>query len=142
MTLLYSQPINVARLEAVESTIGGTAHLHIYTGAPPAISAAATGTELVDMVLPADWMNVASGAAPATNKTKLGTWSGTGTAGAGAGLTAGYFRVTNSANSATGIQGNITTTVVGTGDMLMDNTSIAQNQVVTVNTFTLTAGNQ
>lgn len=131
MTLQYSTPVNNARLDTIEATIGTSAKLKIYSGSAPAnCAAAATGTLLVDMTLPSDWMNAAS----ANSKTKLGTWSAAGVA-AG---TAGYFRVTDTAGTAVGIQGTAGTT--GT-DMILDNANIAVSQVVTVNTFTLNTAN-
>ena len=131
MALQYSVAANNARLDAVESTAGATAKLRIYTGAAPAnCAAAATGTLLVDMTLPADWMAAASSG----SKAKSGTWSGTGVA-AG---TAGYFRIVDNAGTTAHIQG---TCGIGTGDLQLDNTSIAISQTVTVNTFTLNAAN-
>ena len=131
MALQYSVVVNNARLDAVESTAGATAHLKLYTGTAPAnCAAAATGTLLVDMTLPSDWMN----AATAVSKTKLGTWSGTGVAGG----TAGYFRITDTAGTNAHIQG--TAGMSGT-DMILDNSNIAVSQVVTVSTFTLNSAN-
>jgi hypothetical protein len=138
MTLAYSQGVNSARLDAIESTIGTAAKLRIYTGTAPVVGGAATGTLLVEMALPSDWMAAAAGAAPATAKAKLGTWSGTAVA-AG---TVGYFRIVPSA-AAVGAAGDIQGTCAASGaDMNFDNAVIAISQVVTVNTFTLTAGNQ
>lgn len=131
MALQYSVAVNNARLDAVETATGASAKLRIYTGAAPAnCAAAATGTLLVDMALPADWMSAAS----AGSKAKLGTWSGTGVA-AG---TAGYFRIVDNAGTTAHLQG---TCGIGTGDLQLDNTNIAISQAVTVNTFTLSAAN-
>ena len=131
MALQYSVAVNNARLDAVETATGATAKLRIYTGAAPAnCAAAATGTLLVDMTLPADWMAAASSG----SKAKAGTWSGTGVA-AG---TAGYFRIVDNAGTTAHIQG---TCGIGTGDLQLDNTNIAISQTVTVNTFTLNAAN-
>ena len=131
MALQYSVAVNNARLDAVETTTGATAKLRIYTGAAPAnCAAAATGTLLVDMTLPADWMAAASSG----SKAKAGTWSGTGVA-AG---TAGYFRIVDNAGTTAHIQG---TCGIGAGDLQLDNTNIAISQTVTVNTFTLNAAN-
>jgi hypothetical protein len=119
------------RLDAIETNTGTAPKLQIRTGTPPADCAAGdTGSLLAEMTLPSDWMAAASGGA----KAKLGTWQ---VAATGAG-TAGHFRVKNSAGSATKIQG---TCGQGSGDMSLDNTSIAVDQVVTVTTFTLTDGN-
>ncbi len=129
MTLKYSTPVNNARLDSVESVVGASAKLKIYTGTEPAnTAAAATGTLLVDMALPADWMNAASG----NSKTKLGTWSGVGITDG----VAGYFRITDTAGTAVGVQGSAGES--GT-DMILDNSDIATAQAVTVNTFTLSA---
>lgn len=131
MALQYSVSVNNARLDAVESTTGASAKLRIYSGAAPAnCAAAATGTLLVEMALPADWMT----AAAAASKSKNGTWTGTGAA-AG---TAGYFRIVDNAGTTAHIQG---TCGQGTGDMSLDNTNIAIGQTVTVNTFTLNSAN-
>lgn len=131
MALQYSVTVNNARLDAVETASGASAKLRFYTGAAPAnCDAASTGTLLVEMALPADWMNPASAGA----KTKLGAWSGTCIA---AGV-AGYFRITDAAGTTAHIQG---TCGIGTGDMQLDNTDIAVSQVVTVTSFQITAAN-
>jgi len=131
MALQYSVGIQNARLDAVESTAGTAVKLRLYTGSAPANCAASeTGTLLVEMTLPSDWMNAASSG----SKTKLGTWSGTAAA-TGA---AAHFRIYDSAGTTCHVQGTAGTS--GT-DMILDNTSIASGQTVTANTFTLNAGN-
>jgi len=127
MTYQYSAAVRNAKLDAVETAIGLTAVLKIFSGAEPANCAAADPTGLLcTITLPSDWMNAASAGA----KTKLGTWSN---AASGTG-TAASWRLYASDGTTCGIQGNMT-------DMTLDNTSIAAAQVVTVNTFTITAGN-
>ena len=136
MALQYSLSVRNARLDQVETTIGTNAALLIYSGLPPAtLEAAPTGTLLVAMSLPADWMS----AAAAGVKAKSGTWSGVAV---GSG-TAGYFRITNGSPTDVGqIQGLIETTGGSpTGDMGLDNTSISISQTVTASTFQITAGN-
>lgn len=133
MSLQYSGAVRDAQLDAVETVVGTAPKLQIRTGAPPASCAAAdSGTLLCEITLPSDWMAAASGG----SKAKSGTWSGTGAA-AGS---AGHFRVKNSAGSTCHAQGTVTATGGG-GDMTMDNIVIAVAQAVTVNTFTLSAGN-
>jgi hypothetical protein len=133
MSLQYSVAVRNAQLDVVESTTGVSAKLQFWTGAAPAnCAAAATGTKLVEMALPSDWMNAAS----AGSKTLLGTWSGTGLA-AG---TAGYFRIVDSTGATCHVQGTITATGGG-GDLTLDNTSIATSQTVNENSFTLNAAN-
>jgi hypothetical protein len=131
MALQYGITTNNARLDAIETSIGTAAKLRIYTGSAPAnCAAAATGTLLIEIALPSDWMNAASSA----SKTKLGTWSGTAS---GTG-TSGYFRIVDNAGTTTGIQG--TAGMSGT-DLILDNSSIATTQTVTINSFTLNAVN-
>lgn len=133
MTLQYSGAVRDAQLDAVETVVGTSPKLQLRTGAPPADCAAAdAGTLLCEITLPSDWMAAASGG----SKAKSGTWTGTGAAAGNA----GHFRVKNSAGSTTHAQGTVTATGGG-GDMTMDNINIALSQAVTVNTFTLAAGN-
>ena len=131
MAVQYSVTVNNARLDAIETAAGASAKLRMYTGAMPAnCAAAATGTLLLDAALPASWMAAAS----AGVLSKSGTW-----AGIGVGLgNAGYFRITDTAGAITHIPG---TCGMGSGDMQLDNTSIAVGQSVTVNSFTITAAN-
>jgi hypothetical protein len=133
MAIQLSVAVRNARLDAFETTAGTAAILQIRSGAAPADCAtAASGTLLVSMTLPSDWMsNAASG-----SKSKTGTWSGTGAA-AG---TAGHFRIYDSTGTTCHMQGTVTATGGG-GDMTLDNTSIASSQTVTVSTFTLTDAN-
>lgn len=127
----YSVAVNNARLDSIESTIGTSAKLRIYSGsAPTNCAAAATGTLLIEIALPADWMTAAS----AGSKLKSGTWSGT----ASAAGTAGYYRIVDTAGTSVGMQG--TAGMTGT-EMILDNSNIAVNQVVTANTFTINAAN-
>lgn len=78
-----------------ESDIGTSPKLRYCTGSRPAnVAAAQTGTQLVEMTLPADWM----AASAAGVKAKLGTWSGT--ASAGSSSTPGYWRLLTSASVA------------------------------------------
>ena len=133
MALQYSLTVRNAKLDAVESTVGTAAVLKIRTGAAPADCATAdAGTALATLTLASDWMSAAS----AGTKTTLGTWSAT----AGATGTAAHFRIYASDGTTIHAQGTVTATGGG-GDMTLDNVSIASAQVVTVNTFTLTAGN-
>lgn len=131
MALQYSVAVRNARLDAVESTIGTAPTLEIRTGSPPANCAAAdSGSVLVTMTLPSNWMADASAGA----KGIAGTWQ----ANASAAGTAGHFRI--KAGSTCHVQGTVTATSEG-GDMEIQNTSIASGQQVTVTAFTLTAGN-
>jgi hypothetical protein len=127
MARQYSTALRTAKQAAIETTVGTSPKLRIYTGSVPANCAAArTGTMLVEMTLPSDWASQSSG-----QTTKVGTWSGT----AGNTGTAGYYSLMDSAGTTCHEQGTVGTS--GT-DMIIDNTSIASSQVVTVTGYTIT----
>lgn len=135
MTIKYSTLVNNARLDAIESQIApstANATLKIYGGTVPTLTTdtPASPTPLVTMTLTNPWLASASGGI----LSKSGTWTGTATAGG----TATFFRINDASGNVVGIQG---TCGIGTGDMWLDNTSIANTQVVTVNSFQITAGN-
>jgi hypothetical protein len=132
MAFQYSTAVRTATLDPVETVIGTTPRLYLYTGSVPAsCAAAATGTLLnsASYSLPADWMNAASGG----TKTLAGTWSVV----ANASGTAGYFRILDSAGTTVGIQGTVGTSGA---DMNLDNNVIASGQTINITAFTLTAG--
>lgn len=133
MTIQYSVTVNNARLDAIETAIGGSAILKIRTGAVPASCATAdSGAVLATVSLPADWMNNAASA----QKTKAGTWQDLT---ADADGVAGHFRIYETTGTTCHIQGTFGT--VGT-DMIGDSVNFTAGQSFTVNTFTLNAGNQ
>ena len=134
MALQESISVANGRLDSIETTVGTGPLLQFYTGAPPANCAAArTGTKIVQMTLPSDWLaNAASG-----SKAKTGVWSGSGITPGGV---AGYFCIMDSSNTTCHLQGTVTQSGAG-GDMTLDNTNIAANQSVTVTSFALTDGN-
>ena len=111
-----------------------SAILEIRTGAAPGPSAAATGTVLASITIPAAAHNAsASGSA-----TKAGTWEDTSADATG---TAAHFRIRASgdANGADATVQRVEGTVgQGSGDLSLNNTSIAAGQTVTINTWTLT----
>lgn len=131
MAIQLSTAIRDLQNNQIEIGIGATARLRIYTGSPPAnCAAAATGTLLATLVLPADYM----GDSAAGVKAKAGTWSGTASGGAGA--TPGYYRLYDSTDTTCGLQGSAG---IGSGDMSFDGT-ITSGQTITVSTFSLTGG--
>jgi len=131
MSIQLSVAVRNARLDSIETTISTSPKLQIRTGTPPADCATAdSGSLLCEIALPSDYLaNAASGA-----KAKSGTWSGTAS---GTG-TAGHFRIKDNAGTTTHVQG---TCGLGSGDMSLDNTSIASGQTVTVSSFSLTDAN-
>lgn len=142
MAFKLSAAARNARLDAIETFVGAAPILWLISGAAPTnITDSDGGTVLASLTLPSDYMaNAASG-----QKALSGTWSAAATA-AG---TVGHFRITkagvSSANMLSGgtyveAQGSVTATGGG-GDMTLDNAVVAVDQVVTINTFTLTDGN-
>jgi hypothetical protein len=135
MGLQYSVAVNNARLDAVETQIGTSAILKFRTGSAPATCATAdSGTVVATLNLPSDWMANASGA----TKAKSGTWQD---ASADATGVIGHYRIYASDGTTCGEQGDVTITGGG-GTMTVDNTNVASGQVVTVSSYTKTAGNQ
>ena len=137
MAVQLSVAVRNAMLDVIETTVGASAKLRFYSGAPPANCAAArTGTLLCEIAAPADWQSAASNGA----KLLAGTWTGTGLAAAGAGTAAGHYALMDSAGTTCHEQGTITTTGSG-GDLTLDNVSIANGQAVSVTAFSKTAPN-
>lgn len=131
MAIQLSDAVRNARADVVESTIGTAPILRIRTGSPPANCAAArSGTILVSITLPSDWLGNASSG----TKSKSGTWSAT----ASASGTAGHFEIMDSTGTTCHWQGTVGTSGA---DMILDNTSINSGQTVTITTFTWTEGN-
>jgi hypothetical protein len=125
-----------ARLDTIESTAGNSCTLEIRTGAQPAnCAAASTGTVLVTIDLPADWMNAASAGA----KTYIATWQDASADASGVG---GHFRIYNDQTTKDGttcfMQGSCGEAAE---DLVLDNSTIAAGQQVTITQFTLTDGN-
>lgn len=132
MAIQYSVAVNNARLDAIETTIGTSPRLRIFSGTKPANCAAAdSGTLLCEITLPSDWMNNASNG----SKTLLGTW--TGTAVAGSNTTPTHFRIWNSSGTICHMQGDCG---IGSGDLQVNGT-ITSGQTVTITSFTINAAN-
>lgn len=133
MTIQLSTAVRNARLDVLETTVGASPKLRIYTGAQPAnCAAAASGTLLAEIPLPSDWMAAASGG----SKALAGSW----TVAAAAAGTAAHYRLYDNAGTTCHEQGSVTATGGG-GDLTLDNTSIASAQTVTITSWTKTDGN-
>jgi hypothetical protein len=136
MTIQLDTTLRNNMVGQYESTIGPSPRLQLRTGAPPANCAAAdTGTLLSEIVLPADWMT----AAASGSISLLGSWAGTGLPAAGAGTPVAHYRLKNSGLTTTFEQGTVTATGNG-GDLTVDNTSVANNQPVSVTSWVRTQG--
>jgi len=132
MARQFSTTIRNDWLDRWESNIGASAILEIFTGAAPANCAAAdSGTKLVSITLPADWMD----AAASGSKAKLGTWSATAIATGNA----AHYRLKSSGGTVHE-QGTVTAGGGG-GDMTLDSASatITSGNTVTIGTYTTTA---
>lgn len=118
-------------LDTIETVLGTSAKLRIYSGSVPANPAASIGaaTLLVEMALPSDYLNAASGG----TKTLLGVWSGV----AAASGTPTFFRLWDSAGTTCSVQG---TAGVNSGEMSLNGT-ITSGQTVTETAWTVTEGN-
>lgn len=134
MALTHTDEAANTALDAMYDQFDG-GKLRIFSGAAPGAGAAESGTLLVSEDLPAD----AFAAAASGSKAKLGTWQAVGLA---AGV-AGYFRLvaagdTGAASEAQAREEGTVTATGGGGDMTLDNTSIAVDQVVTITGYTRT----
>lgn len=134
MAIQYSAAVRNAELDALETAIGTGAIMKIRSGSAPAtVATADSGTVLATISLGSDWMSAASGG----SKSKSGTWQD---ASADATGTAAHFRIYASDGTTAHIQGTVTVTGGG-GDLTLDSVSITAAQVVTISSFTITAGN-
>lgn len=130
--LKWSAAVRNARADAVEATIGTAPTLQIWSGAEPVnLTDTPAGTKLVEMTLPSDWMDAASGGV----KEKLGAWSV-------AAIATGqqtFFRILSSGGTVH-MQDSCSGTGGG-GKMQLDTASITSGQTVAVTVFQWTEGN-
>jgi hypothetical protein len=131
MAIQLGTGLRNAMIGSYETTVGTAAYVKIFNGSLPADCQATTGaaTLLCNVTLPSDWYNAAS----AGTCTKLGTWQGT----AGAAGTAQFYRMYNNGTSVCSEQGTVGQ---GSGDLQLDNISIASSQVVTVTSWDRSIG--
>jgi hypothetical protein len=131
MAFQYGATLRNNQVSQIQSTVGTSGTLLIFSGAEPANCAAADPTGLLATItLPASFLTSTGGVASIA-----GSWtvaaSGTGTAAS--------FRMKDG-SAVCHVQGNVTATGGG-GDLQLNNVSIASGQTVTVTGFTVTAGN-
>lgn len=137
--MFESDTVRNSRLDALETAVGTSPVLRIYSGSAPADESASLGaaTLLAEGTLPSDWMNAASGGAKAKSAT---AWTVTGQSGAGAGTDGTFWRLYASGGSTSHLQGTFGETA-DSPEMVADNKNIANGQTLTVSAFTVTAGN-
>jgi hypothetical protein len=127
MTYQYSTAVRNAKLDQIQTTVGISPVLKIFSGVEPANCATADPVGLLcTITLPVTWMNPASGGV----KTLTGTWQGTITTSG----TAASWRIYDSTGVICHIQGNTT-------DMTFSSTVFLLGVSVSVTTFQLTAAN-
>lgn len=131
MAIQLGTGVRNAMVDVIETTVGTAGYIKIFTGAAPADCQSGTsGTLLVNIDLPSDWFTAASGGTGSKN----GTWDGTAVA-AGTGA---HYRLYNNGTSVCHEQGTVGQ---GSGDLSLDNVSIASGQTVTVTSWTRSVGN-
>jgi hypothetical protein len=135
MAIKFSTIVKNARLNAIESAIPGPPVLRIRDGSlPNAITVADTGTALVSITLPADWMSAAVGG---VIDYANGPWQDLQADAAGGAV---YYRIYASDGTTPHIQGTVGASGSG-ADMELTTTSISLNQLVSITQFRLTEGN-
>jgi hypothetical protein len=136
MATRITQAAAKAALDALTAQIDGgpaAGYIEIRTGAQPATAnTAASGTLLGTLTLSDPSFGAATTASPSV-ATAAAITSDTNADASG---TAGWFRAYTSAGTAV-IDGAITTTAVGTGDMLLDDTNIVAGGTIAITSWTI-----
>jgi hypothetical protein len=131
MTLLVADTTKRARLDAITSDWGANWKLSAWSGViPTTLGATPAGAKLAEVTPTPAAAATASGV---TSKDMLGgAKNTTGLAAGGAGTLATFYRVYKADGTTCVEQGTLATSG---GDLNIDNTSIAQNQVVNFSTW-------
>jgi len=133
MALKYSTTLRNAQLDAVTTAVGTSGILRIYSGTRPAnVAAAITGTLLAECVCNASAFAAAASGGVLTASAIANDSS------ANASGTASHYRLFRSDGTTAVIDGDVSTSGA---DLNLDNTSINSGQVVSITSFTITAGN-
>lgn len=134
MTLRYSTTARTNMMSQLNTDIGASAYVRIYSGAQPAsVATAASGTLLAELRGNAGGFGTASAAAlTASAITQDSSADNTGTA--------GYFRILKSDGTTAVIDGSVTATGGG-GQLELVTTSITSGQPVSISSFVITEGN-
>ena len=133
MALKYSTTLRNAQLDAITTAVGTSGILRIYSGSRPAnVAAAITGTLLAECVCNASAFAAAASSGVLTANAIANDSS------ANASGTASHYRLFQSNGTTAVIDGDVSTSGA---DLNLDNTSINSGQVVSITSFTITAGN-
>ena len=133
--LKYSAALKNAQQNAIATQVGANALLKIYAGSQPADPDVAIGAQTLLATLTCNATFAAAAAAGVLTLNSIS--NGIGTAGAGAGTAATFFRLTTSGGTAQ-IDGTVG---ISGADLNLNNTNIATGQTVSVSSFALTNGN-
>lgn len=133
--LKYSAALKNAQQNAITSTLGANAVLELYSGSQPASPDTAVSSQvlLASLTCNATFAPAASGGVLTLNAIA----NGTGTAGAGAGTVATWYRLRTSGGTAH-IDGTVG---ISGADLNINNTNIATGQTVSVTSSTYTNAN-
>ena len=133
MALKYSTTLRNAQLDAITTAVGTSGILRIYSGSRPAnVAAAISGTLLAECVCNASAFAAAASGGVLTANAISNDSS------ANASGTASHYRLFRSDGTTAVIDGDVSTSGA---DLNLDNTSINSGQVVSITSFTITAGN-
>lgn len=133
MALKYSTTLRNAQLDAITTAVGTSGILRIYSGTRPAnVAAAISGTLLAECVCNASAFAAAASGGVLTANAIANDSS------ANASGTASHYRLFRSDGTTAVIDGDVSTSGA---DLNLDNTSINSGQVVSITSFTITAGN-
>jgi len=131
----WDEAVNNAKLNAIEVEIGSSPFIRKYTGTMPAqTSDSATGTQLAELQLPADWLADAIG----HEKHQLGVWQDLSADASGQ---FGYFRIYKQDGVTCVGQGSITLTGLG-GDLQVSDLNVVIGEPVSITGFMIAAGNR
>lgn len=133
--LKYSASLKNLQMDALTTRLGASANLKIYSGTQATNPDTAIGAQvlLATLVCNATFAPGASGGVLTLNAIA----NGTGSAGAGGGTTATWFRLETSGGTAH-IDGTVG---ISGADLNLNNTSIATGQTVSVTSSTYTNAN-
>lgn len=130
MALGYNETLRNNQLDEITARAGASALLRIYDGSRPATGGAAT-TLLAELTCNATFAAAASGGVLTLNAiTQDSSANATGTA--------SWFRIVQSGGSTHVMDGNVGTSG---SDLNFNTVSFVSGAVVTVSSFTITAGN-
>ena len=132
--LKYSASLKNLQQDAITTKVGASCLIDIMSGAQPTNPDTAIGAQVILATLTgnATFAPAAAGGVLTLNSIT----SGTGTAGAGGGTTATWFRMKTS-GSVAHVDGTVG---ISGADLNLNNTSIATGQTVAVTPWTLTNG--